>query len=176
MLAILLLFNMLGFYGLLMGLQYQNHLNLIYSLDQGSYDHSQTTLLKIPIIVPYAADQQEYQRVNGEFEHRGEFYKLVKQRLSQDTLYIICIRDHGSKKIDLALKDYARTFTDNPLHNKHHGKISVNFLKDYYLPGFAIKPVSDGWVLQVHTSSLDKPALISFISSIVHPPERISLV
>ena len=35
-----------------------------------------------------------YERVNGEFEHNGEFFKLVKQKLENDTLNIVCIKDH----------------------------------------------------------------------------------
>jgi hypothetical protein len=45
----------------------------------------ETILLKIPVAVPYQIDSEGYERVDGEFEHQGEFYRLVKQKYQNDT-------------------------------------------------------------------------------------------
>lgn len=172
-LVILLLFNALGFYGLLVGLQYQKQQRLLLSFDNGSYDQELTTLIKIPLAVPYATEQHEYQRVNGGFEHQGEYYKLIKQKLSQDTLYVICMKDQDSKKINRALKDYAKTLTDKPVNGKHSSKVAVHFLKDYYVTAFSLGSLTEGWKRLVLMPSGNTHLFSSYHCSIAHPPNRI---
>ncbi|HEX6890362.1 MAG TPA: hypothetical protein VF141_06710, partial [Chryseolinea sp.] len=120
-LVLLLLFNALGFYGLFIGLRYKNEIDLVQRLDNDQYLEEQTVTLKVPMTLPYHLDS-EYERVDGEIEHDGEFYRLVKQKLQKDTLYIVCIKDQGSKRIKQALADYVKTFTDKPADAKHAGK------------------------------------------------------
>jgi hypothetical protein len=94
--------------------------------------------------IPYHLDS-EYERVDGEIEHNGEFYRLVKQKLEKDTLYIVCIKDHDSKRIKQALADYVKTFTDKPVQAKHSGKFSINFIKDFLPTSIEITPACAGW-------------------------------
>ena len=70
---------------------------------------------------------------------KGEFYRLVKQKYQNDTLFIVCIKDQASKRIQQAVTDYAKTFTDKPIDTKHNGKANFNFVKDY-LPSFYPSP------------------------------------
>jgi len=121
LLIFLLLFNALGFYGLFIGLRYKSKLDLVRRLDKQQYSEDETITLKIPISIPYQMGT-EYERIDGEIEHHGEFYRMVKQKLESDTLYIVCIKDHESKRIKQALTDYVKTFTDEPVDAKHNGK------------------------------------------------------
>ncbi len=171
-LILLLLFNVLGYYGLFMGLNYQNKQQLIQRLDLSDYNESETVTLKIPISIPYAIDSKEFERVDGEFEHQGEYYHLVKQRLSQDTLYIVCIKDNNSKRIHQALEDYVKTFTDKPVDANSSAKVIPSFSKEYMSSYCEIKHVSSGWILPVSNPSSAAVFIDSFTSTIVHPPER----
>ena len=130
-LVFLLFLNILGFYGLLQGLRYKTTLELVQRLDNDRYSTEETILLKIPVAVPYQIDSEDYERVDGEFEHQGEFYRLVKQKYQNDTLFMVCIKDHTSKRIEQALTDYVKTFTDKPIDAKHSGKVATNLVKDY---------------------------------------------
>lgn len=171
-LTLILLFNMLGFYGVFVGVKYQNKQTLIQKLDVDEYDASSTVTLKIPITIPYATYSKEYERVDGEFEYQGEFYHLVKQRLDQDTLFIVCIKDTKSKQIHQALSDYVKTFTDKPSDAQQTGKISLNFLKEYIFESFEIKNLSSGWSTSTCLNSATVVFIDNFSTSIVHPPER----
>ncbi len=62
---------------------------------------------------------------------KGEFYRLVKQKYQNDTLFMVCIKDHASKRIEQAVTDYVKTFTDKPIDTKHSGKVNTNFIKDF---------------------------------------------
>lgn len=168
----LLLFNVLGYYGLFFGLHYQNRQELIQRFDTENYNELETVTIKVPLAVPYANESQEYQRVDGEFEHNGEFYHMVKQRLSQDTLYIVCVKDQQSKRINQALTDYVKTFTDKPVDGKSHTTPLPSFIKEYLVGTYTIKSSSEGWSSNVRHESAPVVFIPSFCASIIHPPER----
>jgi hypothetical protein len=143
-LVVLLLFNALGFYGLLAGLKYKSTIEMVERLDQQQYSHTETITIAVPFAIPYQQDS-EYSRVDGEIEHNGEFYRLVKQKFEKDTLFIVCIKDHQSKRIKHALADYVKTFTDKPVNAKHAAKGSITFIKDFLLTSINISHASQGW-------------------------------
>ena len=155
LLILLLLFNALGFYGLLQGLRYKTTLDLVKRLDNHGYSEEETLVLKIPVAVPYQMDSEDYERVDGEFEHNGEFYRLVKQKYQNDTLFIVCIKDHASKRIEQALTDYVKTFTDKPVDSKNTGKGFTNFIKDFLPTLIKISPASKGWNYPVTSAFFD---------------------
>lgn len=172
-LVLLLLFNARGFVGLFMGLRYKNSQDLVQRLDNREYSDDETITLKVPMAIPYHIDSEEYDRVDGEIEHQGEFYRLVKQKLVKDTLYIVCIKDIQSKRLKQALADYVKTFTDKPSNSHHHNSnIASTFIKDYLPQTFAVENTSSGWTQEVSVSSKPVVLLSSFSVSIVHPPER----
>lgn len=142
----LLLFNVLGFYGLLVGLQYQHMQELVTQFNSERYNAEQTITLKVPIAVPYAYDYQDYVRVDGEFEYQGESYRMVKQKFEKDMLYIVCYKDSKTKNIKQALSDYAKTFSDQPTGSKHQNtKLLQNFIKDFLSTSTSMEHQSMGW-------------------------------
>jgi len=153
-LVFLLLFNALGFYGVFVGLQYKTGLDLVQRLDKQDYQQEETVTIKVPMALPYHIDTEVYERVDGEIEHNGEFYRLVKQKLEKDTLYIVCIKDQDSKRIKQALADYVKTFTDKPVDAKQSGKFFTGFIKDFLPSSIEISPVSLGWNYTVATIPL----------------------
>lgn len=155
LLVFLLLFNALGIYGLLEGLKYKTAQDLVKRLDNHQYSQDETITLKVPFTIPYQLDSEGYERVDGEIEHNGEFYRLVKQKLENDTLFIVCIKDHASKRIDQALTDYVKTFTDKPIDAKNAGKQLTSFIKDFLPTSIKISSVSEGWNYAVTESSYD---------------------
>lgn len=143
-LVVLILFNIMGFYGLLVGLSFKAKHDISRRLDNDQYREEETITLKVPLSIPYYPGSGEFVRVEGEIQHEGEFYRLVKQKLYNDTLYIVCIRDHKSKHIKQALADYVKTFTDQPV-SKTKGKGQITFIKDYLPSLFSLSDGADGW-------------------------------
>jgi len=172
-LVLLLLFNALGFVGLFVGLRYKTSQDLVQRLDNLDYSEDETITLSMPISIPYHMDSEEYERVDGEIEHEGEFYRLIKQKLVKDTLYIVCIKDSKSKRIKQAFADYVKSFTDKPTNTNHQTtNIASTFIKDYIPQTFHVESSSTGWTQDVFVSSNPVVLLSSFSASIVHPPER----
>ncbi len=172
MFIFLLLFNVLGYYGLFFGLHYQNRQQLIQQFDAGQYNQQQTVTIKVPLAIPYANNTEEYQRVDGEFEHNGEVYRMVKQRLSQDTLYIVCVKDMKGTRINQALADYVKTLADSPAGDQHQAPALPAFIKEYIVSSYTIKSQTRGWSSDVRNEKSPVVLTDSYCASIVHPPER----
>jgi hypothetical protein len=88
LLVFLLLFNALGFYGLLRGLQYKTALDLVRRLDSQQYSKDETITIKVPFAIPYQLDSNGYERVDGEIQYDGEFYRLVEQKLLGEHFFV----------------------------------------------------------------------------------------
>ena len=144
-LLILFLLNTLGYYGVFVGLQFRNEKEMKALFDDENYLPQQEVTIKVPITVPYATDSREFTRVDGEFEHKGETYRLVKQRLLSDTLFIVCVKDNASKEIKQALTDYVKSFTDTPSSEKGTTKSIQNFSKDYISCSTVLQSTESGW-------------------------------
>lgn len=168
----LLLLNVLGYYGVFVSLQYQNQREQIQRFDAAQYDESETFTIKVPISIPYAINQTEFERVDGEFEHQGQFYRMVKQRLSHDTLHIVCIKDQQGMRLAKALKDYVKSFTGKPSHGKSNSKITLSFFKDYIASSNENRQHCAGWSAMITWPSRRDHLVPTFCASIVHPPER----
>lgn len=166
------MFNSLGYYGLFLGLRYQNDVEMMQKLDQSEYSESDMVTIKIPIAIPYATDSQDFERIDGMFEHKGEFYRLVKQRLLRDTLHVVCVKDYELAYINNAWESYVKTFTDN--HSDKSSAASFHTLiKDYLPRAFSILRDSLGWECEVAQRSYFNFFVSDFCPSIIHPPERI---
>jgi hypothetical protein len=162
-----------GYYGLFVGLQYKNSRTMNQQLDLDNYNEEEAITIKVPISIPYATDSRDFERVTGEFEHHGEFYRLVKQRLTRDTLHIVCVKDQHSTRIHQALASYVKTFSDKPVDSQQSSsKSTSDFIKDYLAQALSFHQVSSGWQCDL-TMGSSLPFFVSdFYSSIVHPPER----
>lgn len=172
-LTILLAVNTLGFYGIILAIDYHHNKSFVESLDAENYENMEFIHIEVPHSLPYAVEQPHFQRVDGQFEHEGEFYKLVKQRISFDSVYLVVVKDKMSKKTHQALKDYTKSLSDQPSSEKPSAKGSWNFYNDYFGSSFAISTVSYGWVQDVLTNSGALKSFISFYShSIFTPPEQ----
>jgi hypothetical protein len=164
-LALLMLFNALGVYWLFLGLQHNNKIAPHEQFDSNLYDERYALTLEIPLSVPYAPDQTNFVQVNGEFEHKGEFYRLVKQRLAHDILYIVCFKDPASKQLHQSLTDYVKSFSDKPADAKSAGKIALNFQKDYCLQLFSAIHASPAWSYDLKFAYLSTLQLGLILSS-----------
>jgi hypothetical protein len=171
-LSLLILLNVLGYYGLFVGLDYKNTQEVTRQLDSDRYEVSNAVTIKIPLSIPYAANT-DYERVDGEFTHEGQVYRLVKQKLSNDTLFVVCLKDEKGTAINRALTDYVKTFSDKPVDSKSNQKFQFSFIKEYVVRDAmgAVQGTSN-WERDVIASDLSVVFIDSFTPSVIHPPER----
>lgn len=167
-----MLFNALGFYGLLVGIQYRSTKELVERLDNEQYSEEETVTLRVPMALPYHMDTEVYERVDGEIEHNGEYYRLVKQKLEKDTLYIVCIKDHDSKRIKRALSDYVKTFTDKPSNSKQSSKYLTSLIKDFLPSSIQVSHLTAGWNTSTTGSTQFSESFNSVSLKVLSPPPK----
>ncbi len=169
---VLFLLNVLGYYGVFMGLQFVNQKEMQALFDDHNFLPEEEITIKVPITIPYATDSREFTRVDGEFEHEGEVYRMVKQRYISDTLHIVCVKDNTSKEIKQALTDYVKTFTDKPSSEKGSTKTLQNFIKDYISCSTILQSGENGWnnILNYHTYTSVYESLAIQLNS---PPPKV---
>jgi hypothetical protein len=171
-LVIILLFNVLGYYGIFLGFKYTNRTQLLKRLDALDYQESETVTIKLPLVMPYGADTHGFERVNGEFEHEDEVYRLVKQQFLNDTLFIVCIKDLRGKQLEETFSEFSKTLTDKPLDAKSATtKLLQNFIKDYIAGSIQIAEKNSGWSKKIEFPlPADTFYQYDFIVVIPHPP------
>ncbi|MBL0740768.1 hypothetical protein [Chryseolinea lacunae] len=169
--SILVFVHVIGYYGLFLGMAYQNDREMLEKLDAEDYDPSETILIKVPIAIPYVADASRFERVDGSFERDGEFYRLVKQRYSRDTLFLVCVKDQQRKTIEDSWVSFVKTFNGKPTERSAGFKLPI-LIKDYVVQAFSIRSVSLGWVNGVEKTTAVIFSISDFYPSIPHPPER----
>ena len=133
-LLLVFLFNVGGYYLVFWGLRFQTDKELSRRLDANLYDQEETLQIKIPLSLPYPIYGQDFERVNGAFEHNGEFFKLIKQRYENDTLYVVCIRDRETRQLVNTMEDYVQL--THGLDDSSPAEKALNYLthlvKDFY--------------------------------------------
>jgi len=170
--VILILLNVMGYYGVFLGLQYKNAREMIQQFDANTYDQQQAAILKIPFKSPYAFDSETFERVDGDFERDGEVYRIIKQRLFRDTFHIVYIKDKTGTELNKALADYVKTFGDESSDDGKNTSVVPSFIKEYFSKTVSMQQLSPGWEQSVRKESHSGIFIEAYTASIIHPPER----
>jgi hypothetical protein len=131
LLLLVFLFNVGGYYIVFWALRHQANVKLTARLDADLYSEDETIEIKIPMSLPYPLQEGEFKRTNGMFEHHGEIYKLVKHKLQNDTLIVVCIKDRAQKQLNRTMTDYVSLSNDLPGTAKKALNVLGKILKDY---------------------------------------------
>jgi len=162
-----------GYYFVYLGLREQAKTEMLSRLDARDYSKAETVTLKIPFSLPYWMDSKDYERVDGEFQHDGEFYKLVEQKLERDTLFVVCIKDAHEKKLFDTMSDYVKLANDLPTSSHQTLKLLSGLMKDYVSGGLQLEmTLSQGWT-QEQAYAEPSFSLLSQTSPVFSPPPEV---
>jgi hypothetical protein len=166
------LFNVGGYYVVFWGLQYQTNKVFQKQLDNGTYAVSNEVTLSIPLTLPYPIYEEGFTRVYGNFEYEGVQYKLVKQKIQQDRLIVVCIKDEKATDLDNTLSSVAKA-----AHNQKSSKEALSLLaklvKEFKVEGSLPLNVTTGWSRDINHTKLN----LSYSTAsppINIPPPRVS--
>src|SRR5579871_4886905 len=128
----LFLFNVIGYYGIYVAMVRQARISLNEKIENNQLNNDQTVTIKIAVSLPYTCGQDVYENVRGDYEHEGELYKLVKQRYSNDTLYVVCTKRQDAKNAFRLMSDFVKVSTDQSSSPNHQTiKTIAGMIKDY---------------------------------------------
>lgn len=170
LLIALLLFNVLGGYFMFQGMRDSIGRDMAGSFDAGQYSKNQTITIAVPFSLPYGHDQDEYQRVDGEFEYEGNVYRLVKQKYFRDTLYIECVKDARSTDVKDAVKDLVATNAGDDEGKQAAGKVNFDFSKYCIESSVKVVSHSKGLCTVVAHGYLSANYNFSQLNSLLRPP------
>lgn len=173
LLLIVFAFNLGGYYAFFWAMKHTANMELAARLDADQYAEEEIVELKVPIDLPYPIFSTDFERVDGKFHHNGEIYKLVKQKLSEGTLHIICVKDKKEKQLSSDLKEFTKRSQDLPSNSaKHSGLHLSKLIKDYDQFRGTQLDVTEGWcqILQwTHISC----KINSASADILSPPPKV---
>jgi hypothetical protein len=125
------LFQVGGYYLVFWAMDHRAKSDLLQRLDAGDYNSKEAIVLTIPFTMPYPVYQDGYERVDGDFEYNGESFKLIKQKLENDTLFIVCIKDRESTRIAAAYSDFTKVTHNHPVSSKKAISFLTKIYKDF---------------------------------------------
>ncbi len=166
-LAVILL-NVAGYYLVIEG--WKMHHNASWSLEETTVP-GQELILEIPLEVPYATQDHDWESSAGQFEYHGETYRIIKQKVTLNSVLIACVKDSESNRINDQLEDFVKSFTDKPSNGKQEAKAFTGFIKEYVSPIIRLNPSVSGWSLEVAQVNYSNDLTPSFVASIINPPE-----
>lgn len=110
--------------------QLKNNLDLEELFDRELYDESQLVEMKIAINLPYQTSRPAYERVDGEIELEGILYKYVKRKVSNDTLFLMCIPNTHKMTLETVKNDFfKRTIVPDKSTPSNNGDSGWSVLK-----------------------------------------------
>ena len=127
------------------------------SIWEESYDHTATELLKIPLSLPYMANQEHFQTTNLSMEIGGQNLRVIKQRYQNDTLQIVYLKDLNQQKLKNEVADWIKIITnesqESPVNkNQFFAKF---FPKDFIRNELYIIPEPNYNATQLSSKSLN---------------------
>jgi hypothetical protein len=164
------LFNVGGYYFVFWVLLLHADHQINYQLDANQYNPDETVELKIPVALPYPIQSQGFERVNGRFEHHGEFYRLVKHKLQNDTLYIVCIKDRQTRELVNTMNDYEE-LTQVPETSQKAWNFISKLIKDFCPDDTFTIARQFGLTMNMYFSDVCQTLPQPFIPVPGHPPQ-----
>ena len=130
----LLLLNALGYYPVYLAMQWKAQTEMKARLNSHLFEEDELFTIKIPIGLPYWTEtRQAPERIDGQIQYNGDFYKLYKQEVIADTLVVLAVKDHSEKALFTALSEWVKiTITGLPgTSEKAAGQVS-HLIKEYF--------------------------------------------
>jgi hypothetical protein len=173
LLLVLFLFNVGGYYFVFSVLQYQSDKHVTSLLDAGIYAKEDAVEIKIPLSLPYPSlIESTYERVDGQFEYKGEYFSIVKQKVENDTAYVVCVRNHEAKRIMTTMSDYAKQANDLPSGASKKAMSFVSKILKEYSSGFEISIDPSTGSQDILSNSFYSENLVSGVTRIISPPPK----
>jgi len=167
-LVFLLLFNIGGYSVVYWMAEHQASREFSAQLDNNEFSGSEAITIKIPISLPYRPNS-DFERVYGEFRYNGQQYKLLKQRVLNDTLHVVCVVDQKTTQLNDEMNNFTKETRDasnNPLKVASSSPIQV------YANGLetALTPFSTGWTFNITFADQATSLITIFLEKNSPPP------
>jgi hypothetical protein len=146
---------------------------MLHRLDADVYLAEETVVLTMPLSLPYPIHEASYERAKGEFEYKGESFHLVMQKIENDTLFAVCVKDKQQRKLDNVLTAYANLTNNLPASTKHTLDLLGKLFKDYTSSIFSTQGTLSTWSIEITFAETSFELLHGEFTVDSPPPELI---
>jgi hypothetical protein len=170
MLIAIHLFNLAGYTLLFDYFIQRSDEQLTHQLDTHQYNDNDLIEVKIALHTPYLSSWSDYERVDGEAEVNGIYYTYVKRKISNDTLYLLCLPNKNKTQLNAARIEYANKVQDVP-NAKDTGTLKKNPAGNEYqqpVAWFSVNSFTTANRQPFHDPVISESQ--SFITCPYHPP------
>jgi len=113
----LMVFNLAGYRWLFSAIEKNATANLEQKISAGKYSDEQLVEIRIPLNMPYYSDK-DYEEVYGETDFNGEHYQYVKRKVSDNTLYLLCLPNKEKTSLIKVKNEFTKAVNDVPGNNE----------------------------------------------------------
>ena len=125
-------FNWFGYRLVYDYLQHESSQNLEALLDNDFYNEDQLVEFKVPMQhLAYQNSNTSFERFSGEIEINGTIYKCVKRKISNDTLFLVCIVNTKKMHLESAKNNFFKISNDLEQNNSKSTDNSVSVFKNF---------------------------------------------
>jgi hypothetical protein len=89
-------------------------------INANRYNDNELLQVQIPLHMPYVINS-DFERVDGQIEYKGIQYNYVKRKVSNDTLYLLCLPNKMKTELAKAKSNFTKTVNDIPANKKETG-------------------------------------------------------
>ncbi|MES2374139.1 MAG: hypothetical protein V4557_16300 [Bacteroidota bacterium] len=136
----ILLFNFGGYRLFTTYLETRADSKLEAKLDQNDYNDAELISIKVAANLPYLANSETYERIDGEIDIKGVTYSYVKRRLYNDSLELLCIPNMAKTGVKRAGNDFYRLANDIATNNSSKKSTDNNHS---HLTKFSVQDFTD---------------------------------
>jgi len=170
-LLFLVLLNAVGYYGLLLMAQEHWGQTTTSRIEQNDGELTGQIIFRIPLSIPYATNTA-YTQTSGRIMYEGKVYRLVKQKLYNDTLYLVCILDDKGTILEGMLSECTRSFSNESKGHPTESNVILPVSK-YYLLTTCLLPDQANHQRQSH-NCFELPVAYNYtcVGNIFQPPQH----
>ena len=166
---LLFLFNLGGYYMVFSVLQKEAGRQLSKSLDAGSADDQETVTVKVPLNLPYPINSNGFERVEGTVKSGDNYYQLLKQKIENDTLTLVLVKDKVSEQIEEVLYTLDELQTPDE-DGKGTLNFSIKLVQEFIAVGEPIAAGNVPWSRDVIHGSTTAQLITADPTSTAPPP------
>jgi hypothetical protein len=91
-------------------------------IDANKYKDNELLQVQIPLHMPYVINS-DFERVDGHIEYKGIEYNYVKRKVSNDTLYLLCLPNKAKTELAKAKSNFTKAVNDISSNKKDAGSL-----------------------------------------------------
>ncbi len=155
---------------------HQSELSIVKNIYENKVDATQLVQIKVPVNNKGITNWPDYERVQGQIQLKDGFYNYVGVKMTQDTMFLVCVANSTKTKLFNANIIVAKNVSDAPLSKKGEApaKKAPSSVSEYNNPvvsyNFLNFDDSVERIVNLISSKLTSP----YIKSPGKPPNHIS--